>query len=167
MDRLKTFGKYALLVIAFYIFSTIVAALYIQTTYETMAVNTNKNDSITVNVDEAKSTFVNGYVTGNITNNTNSNIQGKYVKIDLISKRGNKILTKYVQVDELKTGETRNFTINFQAESIAQANISVTDEFVQEETNTQLINLADAENEEIKGISIILSILVLAKYFFI
>ena len=42
--------------------------------------------------------------------------------------------------------------------------MSVTDEYVQEKSDVQLINLEDAENEEIKSISIFLSAIILLKY---
>lgn len=81
-----------------------------------------------------------------------------------MSKKGNVILTKYLDIDELKAKETKNFTINFEAENIKSFNMSVVDEYRQEKSNAQLINLSDAENEEIKNISIFLSAIILLKY---
>ena len=74
------------------------------------------------------------------------------------------ILTKYLNIDELKAKETKNFTINFEAENIKSFNMSLVDEYIQEKSNAQLINLSDAENEEIKNISIFLSAIILLKY---
>ena len=74
------------------------------------------------------------------------------------------ILTKYLDIDELKAKETKNFTINFEAENIKSFNMSIVDEYIQEKSNAQLINLSDAENEEIKNISIFLSAIILLKY---
>ena len=81
-----------------------------------------------------------------------------------MSKKGNVILTKYLDIDELKAKETKNFTINFEAENIKSFNMSIVDEYIQEKSNAQLINLSDAENEEIKNISIFLSAIILLKY---
>ena len=124
MSRLKTFGKYLLMFVAFYIFVTVVSIGFIKGTYETM----------------------------------------EYVKINFLSKKGNVILTKYLDIDELKAKETKNFTINFEAENIKSFNMSIVDEYIQEKSNAQLINLSDAENEEIKNISIFLSAIILLKY---
>ena len=74
------------------------------------------------------------------------------------------ILTKYLDIDELKAKETKNFTINFEAENIKSFNMSIVDEYIQEKSNAQLINLSDAENEKIKNISIFLSAIILLKY---
>ena len=52
---------------------------------------------------------------------------------DLISNKGNLILTKYLQIDDLKAGENKNFTLNFRANNIVKAKMSVTDEYTEEE----------------------------------
>lgn len=164
MSRLKTFGKYLLMFVAFYIFVTVASIGFIKGTYETMEQNVYSSDEIQIEVEEAKSTFVNGYVKGKLTNNSDSDIHSKYIKINFLSKKGNVILTKYLDIDELKAKETKNFTINFEAENIKSFNMSIVDEYIQEKSNAQLINLSDAENEEIKNISIFLSAIILLKY---
>ena len=150
--------------VAFYIFVTVASIGFIKGTYETMEQNVYSSDEIQIEVDEAKSTFVNGYVKGKLTNNSDSDIHSKYVKINFLSKKGNVILTKYLNIDELKAKETKNFTINFEAENIKSFNMSLVDEYIQEKSNAQLINLSDAENEEIKNISIFLSAIILFRF---
>ena len=59
MGRLKTFRKYLLLFVAFYIVSTIIAFFAIKTTYSDMSGNIPENEFLQINVDEAKSTMVN------------------------------------------------------------------------------------------------------------
>ena len=66
MSRLKTFGKYLLMFVAFYIFVTVASIGFIKGTYETMEQNVYSSDEIQIEVDEAKSTFVNGYVKGKL-----------------------------------------------------------------------------------------------------
>ena len=164
MNRLKTFGKYILMLVGFYIFSTILSIGFIATTYNQMEANIYPDSSIVVKVDEAKSTFVNGHIKGKITNSTKTDIQSKYIKFELLSKKGNEILTKYILLDELKAGETKNFTINFEAENIKSFNVKVTDEYSDEESEVHLINIKDAENEDVKNVSILLATIILLKY---
>lgn len=164
MSRLKTFGKYLLMFVGFYIFSSILIAGFITTNYDEMQEKIYPDSSITVKIDEAKSTFVNGYVKGTATNTTDTDIKSKYIKIEFISKNNNEILYKYLQIDELKAGETKNFTINFEAENIKSFNVKITDECVREEHDIHLINLKDAENEEVKNVSIVLATIILLKY---
>lgn len=165
MSRLKTFGKYLLMLIAFYIFSTILSIGYISSTYSEMEGRIYPDSSLSVEISKAKSTFVNGYVQGTVKNTTSESIKSKYIKIEFMSKNNNEILYKYIQIDELKAGETKNFTINFQAENIKSFNVKITDEYVREEVNIQLIDLSEAENEEIKDISIIIAAIILIKHF--
>lgn len=164
MSRLKTFGKYLLMLVGFYIFSSILIAGFISTNYDEMQEKIYPDSSITVKIDEAKSTFVNGYVKGTITNTTSADIQSKYIKIEFMSKNDNEILYKYLQIDELKAGETKNFTINFEAEDIKSFNVKVTDECVREKNDIHIIDLKDAENEEVKNISLVLATIILLKY---
>ena len=162
MSRMKTFGIYLALFVALYIFVSIVSIWCIKTTYATMEGNIQSTNGINIKVEKAESTFVNGYITGTISNSGSE--QPKYVKIDLFSSKDNKILTKYIQIDELKNGEIKNFTVNFEAENIKKYEITIVDEYSQEEQKATLINLKDAENEEIKGISIFLAAIILLKY---
>ena len=60
MGRLKTFGKYILMIVAFYVFSTIVSAGFIRGTYADMGGKVYQGGNLSVYVDEAKSSFVNG-----------------------------------------------------------------------------------------------------------
>ena len=165
MGRLKTFRKYLLLFVAFYIVSSIIAFFAIKTTYSDMSGNIPENEFLQINVDEAKSTMVNGYVTGTLKNKTEQEIKSKYVKMDFYSAKENEILTEYIKIDELAVGESKKFTVNFRGENIKSFNVIVTDEYTNEESEMHLINLKDAENEPIKKISIFLAVAILIKYF--
>lgn len=163
MSRLKTFGKYLLIFVGFYIFSSLLTMGFISTTYSQMEGKNYSNNGIIVNVEEAKSTFVNGYVKGKIENKSEEDFKAKYIKIEFISKNNNEILSQYIEIDKLKKGESKNFTINFRAENIKSFNVKVTDEY-KEDSNMHLINLKDAENEEIKGISLFLATAIMLRY---
>ena len=164
MKRLKTFRTYLILFVLFYIFVSVMSIGFIKGNYKDIEGYIQKIENLSVNVSDAKATMVNGHIVGTLTNNSSDNTILKYVKIDFISSRENKILTKYLQVDELKSGETKNFTINFRAENIKSYNITIVDEYEQEQSNVNLINLQDAENEEVKNVSILIAVAILLKY---
>lgn len=165
MDRMKTFRNYLLLFIAFYIFSTVAAYFYIKTTYEPMDGDVIESSNITVRVENAEATIVNGYIEGNITNSTDTSVKSKYIKFELISKRGNKILTKYVFVDELKAGESKDFKMNFRAENIRKFRIETVENMGNDSRNNQLINFEDLKDQEISPLAIAASVLILIRYF--
>lgn len=164
MSRMKTFWKYLLMFVGFYIFSSLLIAGFIATNYAEMQEKIYPDSSISVKIDEAKSTFVNGYVKGTVTNQSGKDIKLKYIKIEFISKNNNEILYKYIEIDELKVGETKNFTINFQAENIKSFNVKVTDECVREENDIHFINLKDAENQQVENVSVAIATIILIRY---
>ncbi len=127
MSRMKTFGIYLLCIIAFYIFSNVMIDIGIKTSYMPINVQIVNNDNIKVNVSKAEATYVNGYVEGNI-ENVGSDIEKKYVKIDLYSKRDVKLGTKYVIVDNLKQSEIRNFKMGFKLTDVDYCKVEVVDE---------------------------------------
>lgn len=164
MARMKTFLIYLLILVAFYIVSSLLAYWYIQSTYSTIESHVIENTNIKVEISDAEATFVNGYVSGTITNTSQEAIKSKYIKFDLFSKRDNKILSKYVQINEIQPGETQNFKMNFRAENIANCYVEVTDTAEQNE-NTQIINIDNLANDKYDGIAIFTSIFILMHFF--
>ena len=112
MDRMKTFGIYALCVILFFIFSNVMINVAIKATYMQIGADIILQDNLKIELDEAKATYVNGYVEGSI-KNTGANTESTYIKIDLYSKRDILLGTKYVKVENLKQNEERDFRMGF------------------------------------------------------
>ena len=163
MGRVKTFGKYILLLIAFYIVSNILVYFCLQTSYSPMEQEIYNNNEIEVSIGNAKSTFINGKIEGIVKNITTEDLNDKYLKCEFFSKRGTLILTKYVKIDEIKAGEEKNLDFNFEAENIKKFRIEVTDEY-QEKENTKLINIADKATKEDK-LAAFVAIFILIKCF--
>lgn len=69
MDRMKTFGIYALCIILFFVFSNVMIDIAIKAMYNPINVTIEESANLTLNIDEAKATYVNGYVEGNVKNN--------------------------------------------------------------------------------------------------
>lgn len=164
MARLKTFFIYLLILVAFYIVSSLLAYWYIQSTYSPIGRHVIENANIQVKITDAQATFVNGYVSGTITNTSTETVSSKYIKFDLISERGNKILSKYVQINEIKPGETQNFKMNFRAENIAESYVEITDTAEQNE-DTQIINIDNLSDDPYDGLAIFASIFILMHFF--
>lgn len=128
MDRLKTFAKYAVIILIFYIFSDILIFIGINGTYKTIKNYEILSQSPKVDVSESKATYINGYVNGNITNNTENLIDKTYIKIDFYSERNVNLGTKYIEIQNLKQNNTRDFRIAFKFTDVARYEISVVDE---------------------------------------
>lgn len=163
MGRVKTFGKYILLLIAFYIVSNVLVYFCLQTSYSPMEKEIYNNDEIEVNISSAKATFIDGKVEGSVKNKTAEDLNNKYLKCEFFSKRGTLILTKYIKIDELKAGEEKNLDFNFRAENIKKLKIEVTDEY-QDNENTKLINIVGQATKENK-LEALIAIFILMKCF--
>ena len=84
MKRLKTFFKYFLAIVIVYIVVDITSLYILKSTYNTKEYSVD-NSIFDINVTEAKATFANGYIKGSVKNNTNAQIDNKYLKIENIS----------------------------------------------------------------------------------
>lgn len=123
MSRVKTFAKYALLIIIFWIFSDILIYVGINTTYKDM-----QNIGVLptgVQVLQMQSTKVNGRIKLTV---DNENLSGKYIKIDLYSDMGNILGTQYIEIGNIRENETKSIETYFKISDIKSYEISIVDE---------------------------------------
>lgn len=146
MAKLKKYLLYVILIVAFWIFSDILIYISINSTYAN--VNTRVYSiSPEITVGESKATYVNGYIKGNIKNNTDSIINNKYLKIELYSPRDVKLGTKYVKIENLDVNKYQEFEMWYKFTDVEYVNITVTDnienaseeDFLSQETKYDLI----------------------------
>lgn len=131
MKRMKTFGLYALCVILFFIFSNLMINIALKASYNPIDTYKTEPNGIMIDINEAKATYVNGYVGGKITSQKENAIN-TYIKIDLYTKRDVCMGTKYVEIANLKQNETQDFRMGFQYTDIDYARITLVDEVPQE-----------------------------------
>ena len=125
MDRMKTFLKYAIWIILFYIFSNILIYLNLETTYQ----NIGRKDNLPqVTVYQAQATKVNGRIKGSIYNSEAHKITNKYLRIDLYSERDVFLGSKYIDVSTMRDSETRNFEEYFKVQDVDYYEMKFTDE---------------------------------------
>lgn len=125
MDRMKTFLKYALWLILFYIFSNLMIYLNLETTYQ----NIGRKDNLSqVTVYQAQATKVNGRIKGNIYNNAENKIKNNYLRIDLYSERDNYLGSKYIEVSNMRDNETREIEIYFKVQDVEYYEMKFVDE---------------------------------------
>ena len=125
MDTMKTFFKYAILIIAFYIFSEIMINVNIESTYKNIGIKDNLEQ---ITIYQAEATKVNGRIKGEIHNNLANKITNKYIRIDLYSERGNLLGSKYIDVSNIRKDETRNLEVYFKVQDVKYYEIKFVDE---------------------------------------
>lgn len=127
MKRMKTFFIYALLIAAFWIFSNLIIYITINGTYKDKKATVYVN-SPEIIISESKATYVNGYIKGSIKNNTEKIIDGKYLKIDMYSKRNVNLGTKYIKIDNLHENQVRDFEMWYKYTDVDYIIITTTDD---------------------------------------
>lgn len=140
MARMKTFGIFALIVIGFMIFSNIMINLATKAVYSPMSVYLNTKNGEDFQIKEAKATHVNAIIKGEFTNHTKQDINNKYLKLELYSRRDNLLDTKYVALDSLKIGESKEFSMGFKSMGAVKCTMEVTDTAVQNTSGTSFIS---------------------------
>ena len=100
MSRMKTFFKYFLIVVLFYVFSNIMINAFFKMSYKDMTGYQIDASPVFVDVTEAKATKRNGYINGIVKNNTEATVENKYLKVSMLSKNNNVLGEKYIKIDK-------------------------------------------------------------------
>ena len=126
MKRMKTFFMYFLAFVILYVVVDLGSYLTLKSTY--IARNYEVNiESPKVTVNEFKSTILNGYINGTITNDTEEVITGKALKFDYYSKNNVLMGTKYSKIDNFLIGETKEFESKFNFDNVENVKVSLVD----------------------------------------
>ena len=130
MDRMKTLGLYALILIGVYILSDFLIFMGLNSTYDKIeSVGSSGNSQ--VQIDNAEATLVNGRISGTIKNSADNDLNGKYIKIDLFSEQGVNLGTKYLEVNNLAKDGQEKFETYFKAQGVENYKISIVDEYIE------------------------------------
>ena len=132
MDKMKTFFTYFVILVAFFIVSNLLENGLIYNMYSKISGSINNTayikgifTEIEIEDKDSRATNVNGYMNLSIKNNMNSNIEKCYLQIDLYNDRNLLAETEYIEVNELASGDTRNYNIKFKANNIDKYKVSL------------------------------------------
>ena len=124
MDRLKTFLKYVLWLVGFIILSEFLINVGLNSTYRTIG---RKDNLSQVTIYQAEATSVNGRMKGVIRNNSENDLNGKYVKIDFYSPREVFLGSKYIEINNLEKDGVKTFEVYFKLQNVNYYSISIAD----------------------------------------
>ncbi len=127
MDRMKTFFKYFLMVVIFFIFSNFLIDSFLKVSYTDMKDYKINVKEIFVDVTEAKVTKRNGYINGIVKNKSDKVVENKYLKISMLSKNNNVLGEKYVKIEKLEPQELRKYEIKFDYDNVKTFEIEMVD----------------------------------------
>lgn len=138
MDRMKTFLIYLILFVALYFFVDFASFAYIKTTYNDLTKFVIDVPNPKIKIQEAKATYINGYIKGTLLNNTEEEIEKQYLKFEFFSERDVLLGRKFIKVENLSPNATRDFEIQFNFENVDSYKITLSDE-------SEIQNISDAE----------------------
>lgn len=142
MSTVKKFAKYVIWIILFWILSDILIYYGLNSTYKDIG---NKGDNLSqVTVNTAEATKVNGRIIGKISNNEESDLSGKYLKINLYSESGKLLATEYEEIGNLRVNEIKSFESYFKMQDVKFYDINVVEE--KEENTTGVFITEDMTN---------------------
>lgn len=144
MSTMKTFAKYAIWLILFWILSDILIYFGINSTYKDIERINEISSQISVNAAEA--TTVNGRIIGTVTNSEDNDISDKYLKIDLYAESGNLLGTNFLSIGNMGTIETKNFETYFKIQNVKSYDITIVDEKITEEVENDNFITEDLTN---------------------
>lgn len=128
MSRMKFFRNLLLLFIFLFIFVEVMTHEFIKSTYVPIHEDETVLESPKIEIIEAKSTNMNGYLKAKITNNTDSAIKDKYIKLNFFSKYNNNLGTKYLKINNLDMGETKEFELMHKYQGVKKIVADIVDE---------------------------------------
>ncbi len=132
MDRMKTFFKYAMFLLVFYIFSNILINVGLNMRFNEI---TSKEDLPSqIAITQAEATKVNGRIKGNIKNTQENNINGKYIKVDLYKNDNTLMGTNYIAINDINIDESQEFEVYFKMQDIEYYDLNIV------ETEEQTLN---------------------------
>ena len=136
MERLKTFGKYILLLVAFFFFSRVLIFIGLNNTYNNIVIKDTAPDSVYIS--SAKATSVNGEIKGKVSQDLNS----KYIKFNFYTDIGTLAGSYYIDSSELKDN---NFEFYFKLNYIESYSVELANE------KPETVHLDCFSKEEFKG----------------
>ena len=139
MSRMKTFLKYLMIVIAFYVFSNIMISAFLKVSYTDMHDYEINVDQVFVDVSEAKTSKRNGYIKGIVKNNTDVTVENKYLKFSMLSKNGKVLGEKYIKIDKIEPEQLRKYELKFDYDNVKTFKIEMTDTKPEEQDFIELV----------------------------
>lgn len=127
MKRMKTFLKYLVLFILFYLFTNAMIYLNLRSVMKEIQSAGIEFHNPIVTIEEAKASRVNAVLKGTIQKDNHQEIQYQYIRIDFLSEQNKVLNSRYISVSDLKENEKLEFTIKTNTENVKKYKFTLTD----------------------------------------
>ena len=113
--------------IVLFTFVTVGSIMAIKTMYHNIKTYQVLAIEPTITVEEAKATNVNGYIKGEVTNNTDSEMNGKKICFSLFNSKNESVGEEYLEIENLQAGETKTYELKFKRNNVDKFVITITE----------------------------------------
>jgi hypothetical protein len=145
-NRMKNFFTYLLMGILLFVFVDILSFGYIYSTYKPIEQYEIAVTTPNVTVEKAKTTNVNGFVKGEITNNGITTIANQYLKFDFYSERDVKVGTKYLKLENIQQDEQQEYKVQYKFDNVQYFTVNMATQ--EEVDNAQEFELKIDESQQ-------------------
>ena len=125
MDRMKTFAKYALMVVGIYVLTNILVFIGFNLNYKDIECDNKFAEQISIEKAEATSTT--GRIYGYVTNLKENNVNGKYIKVEIYNVNNEKEEVQFLKINDVKYSEKKMFKVFFKTDNAKFCNIDIVD----------------------------------------
>ena len=128
----RNLRRYFIWFILLFAFVTIGSILAIKTMYHDIMIHEIESTTLTITVEEAKATNVNGYIKGNLKNESEEEVKKKYLSFLLYDEDMELIGIEYIEIDTIKAGETKSYELKFKRNNVDNVFATILDEKIEE-----------------------------------
>ena len=128
----RNLRRYFIWFILLFAFVTIGSILAIKTMYHDITIHEIGSTIPTITVEEAKATNVNGYVKGNLKNESEEDVKGKYLTFLLYDDNMELIGTEYIEIGTIKAGETKSYELKFKRDKVENVFVMILDDKIED-----------------------------------
>jgi len=119
--------RWFLMGLLLFIFVGICTAVCVKSMYQPIKQYEIQTQYPEVKVDEAKKTSANGYIKGSITNQSETELKGKYIKFTFYTKHDVDIGKEYIEIGTLAPKETKTYEVKFKYPNVEKFIITISD----------------------------------------
>lgn len=128
----RNLRRYFIWFILLFAFVTIGGIMAIKTMYHDITIHEIGDNIPTITVEEAKATNVNGYIKGELKNESNEDVRGKYLSFILYNKDMEIVGTEYIEIEEIAVGETKSYELKFRRDNVDSFFVTILDDRIEE-----------------------------------
>lgn len=122
----RNFRRYFIWFILLFAFVSIGSVMAIKSMYHNMTVYRIQETNPKITVNEAKATNVNGYIKGEVKNNSDENVTDKNLTFFLYNSDNELKSTEYIDIGTLSAGQSKTYELKFKEDGIDRFLVAIT-----------------------------------------